>query len=82
MKQKELYQIIEWKLKRDGIKWTLGETLNASIGQGYILSTPLQLVTMVARIANGKFSIEPSLIIQKNKKKFKDLNINCSFKFY
>ena len=67
---------LEWKLKRDGIKWTLGETLNASIGQGYILSTPLQLVTMVARIANGKFSIEPSLIIQKNKKKFKDLNIN------
>ena len=69
---------LEWKLKRDGIKWTLGETLNASIGQGYILSTPLQLVTMVARIANGKFSIEPSLIIQKNKKKFKDLNINHS----
>ena len=67
---------LEWKLKRDGIKWTLGETLNASIGQGYILSTPIQLVTMVARIANGKFSIEPSLIIQKNKKKFKDLNIN------
>ena len=67
---------LEWKLKRDGIKWTVGETLNASIGQGYILSTPIQLVTMVARIANGKFSIEPSLIIQKNKKKFKDLNIN------
>ena len=69
---------LEWKLKHDGIQWTLGETLNASIGQGYILSTPLQLVTMVARIANGKFSIEPSLIIQKNKKKFKDLNINHS----
>ena len=66
----------DWKLKRDGIKWTPGETLNASIGQGYILSTPLQLVTMVARIANGNFSIEPSLIIQKNKKNFKDLNIN------
>ena len=67
---------LEWKLKRDGIKWTPGETLNASIGQGYILSTPLQLVTMVARIANGKFAIEPSLIIQKNKKKFKNLDIN------
>ena len=69
---------LEWKLKRDGIKWTPGETLNASIGQGYILSTPLQLVTMVARIANGKFAIEPTLIIQTNKKKFKDLNINHS----
>ena len=69
---------IAWKLKRDGIKWTLGETLNAAIGQGYILSTPLQLVTMVARIANGKFAVEPSLVIQKNKKKFKDLNINLA----
>ena len=67
---------IDWKLKRDGIKWTLGETLNASIGQGYILSTPLQLVTMVARIANGKFAVEPSLLIQKNPREFKDLNIN------
>jgi len=69
---------IEWKLKRDGVKWTLGETLNASIGQGYILSTPLQLVTMVARIANGKFAIEPSLIIQKKFKKFKKLEINST----
>ena len=69
---------IEWKLKRDGIKWTLGETLNASIGQGYILSTPLQLVTMVARIANGKFAVEPSLIIQKKIKKFKNLEINST----
>ena len=69
---------IAWKLKRDGIKWTLGETLNAAIGQGYILSTPLQLVTMVARIANGKFAVEPSLVIQNNKKKFKDLNINLA----
>ena len=69
---------IEWKLKRDGIKWTLGETLNASIGQGYILSTPLQLVTMVARIANGNFAVEPSLIIQKKLKKFKNLEINST----
>ena len=67
---------LDWKIKRDGIKWTPGETLNASIGQGYILSTPLQLVTMVARIANGEFAVEPSLIIQKNKKNFKDLDIN------
>ena len=67
---------IDWKLKRDGIKWTHGETLNASIGQGYILSTPLQLVTMAARIANGKYLVEPSLLIQNHDKKFKDLNIS------
>ena len=67
---------IEWKLKRDGLNWSLGETLNASIGQGYMLTTPLQLVTMVSRIANGKFSVNPSLTMSSENKKFKVLNIN------
>ena len=67
---------IEWKLKRDGVNWTLGETLNASIGQGYILTTPLQLVTMVSRIANSKFAVNPTLLIDDGKKSFGNLNIN------
>ena len=76
-KAKGVVPNIEWKLKRDGVNWTLGETLNASIGQGYILTTPLQLVTMVSRIANSKWAVNPSLIIDKNnKKKFSNLNIN------
>jgi penicillin-binding protein 2 len=76
-KAKGVVPNIEWKLKRDGVNWTLGETLNASIGQGYILTTPLQLVTMISRIANSKWAVNPSLIIDKNnKKKFSNLNIN------
>ena len=67
---------IEWKLKRDGLKWSLGETLNASIGQGYILTTPLQLTTMVSRIANGKFSLNPTLMINKDSNRFESLKIN------
>ncbi len=67
---------IEWKLKHDGLKWSLGETLNASIGQGYILTTPLQLTTMVSRIANGKFAVTPTLMINKNPKNFEPLKIN------
>ena len=67
---------IEWKLKRDGLQWSMGETLNASIGQGYLLTTPLQLTTMIARIANGKFSVTPTLMVNKNKNRFKSLNIN------
>ena len=67
---------IEWKLKRDGLNWSLGETLNASIGQGYLLTTPLQLVTMVSRIANSKFAVSPSLIMSSENKKFNELNIN------
>ena len=67
---------IEWKLKRDGLNWSLGETLNASIGQGYLLTTPLQLVTMVSRIANSKFAVSPSLIMSSENKKFNELNID------
>ena len=43
-----------WKEEEIGQFWTLGETVNASIGQGYVLATPLQLAVMTARIANGK----------------------------
>ena len=75
-KSKGVVPNIEWKLKRDGLKWSLGETLNASIGQGYILATPLQLTTMVSRIANGKYSITPTLMTNKYQKRFEPLNIN------
>ena len=75
-KSKGVVPNIEWKLKRDGLKWSLGETLNASIGQGYILTTPLQLATMVSRIANGKSSISPTLMINNDINRFEPLKIN------
>ena len=75
-KSKGVVPDIQWKLKRDGLQWSMGETLNASIGQGYLLTTPLQLTTMVSRIANGKYSINPTLMINKNKNRFKPLKIN------
>ena len=75
-KSKGVVPNIEWKLKRDGLQWSMGETLNASIGQGYLLTTPLQLTTMVSRIANGKFSVTPTLMINKNHNRFEPLKIN------
>ncbi len=75
-KSKGVVPNIEWKLKRDGLQWSMGETLNVSIGQGYLLTTPLQLTTMVSRIANGKFSITPTLMMNKNQNRFEPLNIN------
>ena len=66
----------EWKLKRDGLRWSLGETLNASIGQGYILTTPLQLATMTSRLASNGLKITPTFLIGKNKKGFESLKIN------
>jgi penicillin-binding protein 2 len=43
-------------------KWHPGETINASIGQGYLLATPLQLATMTARLVNGGKAVKPWLV--------------------
>ncbi len=51
-----------WKLANLGVPWQKGETLIAGIGQGFVLTTPLQLAVMTARIAGGGFQIVPRLI--------------------
>ncbi|KJE34896.1 penicillin-binding protein [Thalassospira sp. HJ] len=50
----------DWKEVQLGKRWQGGETLIASIGQGYVLATPLQLCTMTARLASGK-AVRPHL---------------------
>ena len=54
----------DWKLASIGEPWQGGETLIVGIGQGYLLSTPLQLAVMVARIANGGIAVQPSLLAE------------------
>ncbi len=51
----------EWKqqVKKDG--WRTGDTANLSIGQGYMLATPLQLAMYVSVIANGDTLYKPRL---------------------
>jgi penicillin-binding protein 2 len=51
----------DWKRKRYDEVWHPGETVIASIGQGYMLSTPLQLAVMTARIVNGGKGVKPWL---------------------
>ncbi|WP_039458947.1 penicillin-binding protein 2 [Candidatus Jidaibacter acanthamoebae] len=53
-----------WKFLKFSQKWTIGDTVNASIGQGFVLTTPIQLALMAARIASGK-NISPT-ILQKS----------------
>ena len=43
----------DWKLRQYGEDWLVGDTINASIGQGFTLASPSQLATMVARLASG-----------------------------
>ncbi|MCQ2741381.1 MAG: penicillin-binding protein 2 [Alphaproteobacteria bacterium] len=50
----------EWKKRRFGESWQQGETIISGIGQGYILVTPIQLATMVSRIANGGYNVFPT----------------------
>ena len=59
----------EWKLRKFNEKkgfverpdWTASDTLNASIGQGFLIVNPLQLAVMAARIASGR-DLQPQLL--------------------
>ncbi|TNE37325.1 MAG: penicillin-binding protein 2 [Alphaproteobacteria bacterium] len=52
----------DWKLAVQGVPWQVGETYNVGIGQGYVLTTPLQLAVMTARLANGGKAVKPRLV--------------------
>jgi len=51
-----------WKLKAKGEPWYRGETVITAIGQGFMLSTPMQLVNAYAAIANGGTLYTPQFI--------------------
>ncbi|SMX44883.1 penicillin-binding protein 2 [Octadecabacter ascidiaceicola] len=50
-----------WKREERGEDWRIGDTVNASIGQGYVSTSPLQLAVMTARIATGR-AVKPRLV--------------------
>jgi penicillin-binding protein 2 len=69
----------EWKFNKFGREWAAYDTVNASIGQGYYLTSPLQLAVMSARLATGK-RLNPRLVLGGNVAEpldygFKDENI-------
>ncbi|MHB1356735.1 MAG: penicillin-binding protein 2 [Anaerolineae bacterium] len=61
---KGLVPTSRWKSQNYGEAWALGDTYNASIGQGFVLVTPLQLVNATAAIANGGTLYRPQLIAE------------------
>ncbi len=56
----------EWKQKVFKQSWVGGDTLNTSIGQGFVLTTALQMAVITARLANGGVPIKPYLVKNKN----------------
>lgn len=51
-----------WKRQKKGVPWHSGETLSISIGQGYNLATPLQMLGVVAAVANKGVRLKPRLL--------------------
>ena len=56
----------EWKMRKYNKEWSRSDSLNATIGQGYVSVSPLQLAVMAARISSGQM-LQPSLIAGKPK---------------
>lgn len=60
-----------WKLGTIGEAWFVGDTINIGIGQGYITSTPLQLVSSISAIATKGKIFKPRLISNSNIQEYK-----------
>jgi penicillin-binding protein 2 len=56
-----------WKMRKYNKEWSRSDSLNATIGQGYIIVSPLQLAVMAARIASGR-NLQPSLVLGQQPK--------------
>ncbi|MEI6379026.1 MAG: penicillin-binding protein 2 [Candidatus Falkowbacteria bacterium] len=52
----------EWKFKTTGERWYIGDTYHLSIGQGYLLATPLQINYYTNYFANGGSFYRPHLV--------------------
>lgn len=62
-----------WKQKKFGREWQPFDTVNATIGQGYMLSSPLQLAVMAARLATGRH-VMPRLTLDTKPQGFNEID--------
>lgn len=67
-----------WYKKKYGREWKAFDTVNSSIGQGYYLSSPLQLAVMSARLATGK-KLMPHLLYDKEPKEPESLEFKQEY---
>lgn len=66
----------QWKKDVVGERWSIGNSYHASIGQGYVTATPLQIASMAATLANGGTFYKPHLVSQIKKSDGSSIIIN------
>lgn len=54
----------QWKRQLYAESWTTGDSYNMSIGQGFVLGTPLQVLVSTAAVANGGKVVQPQVVYQ------------------
>ncbi len=64
-----------WKQRKYGKEWALYDTVNATIGQGYMLVNPLQQAVMAARLASGR-ELMPRLILDSKAPQARSLGVS------
>ncbi|MFA5999124.1 MAG: penicillin-binding transpeptidase domain-containing protein [Candidatus Babeliales bacterium] len=64
----------EWKIANKGERWWTGETLSASIGQSFLLVTPIQVACMIGSIFHG-YLVKPRITLDSEIEK-KPINIS------
>ncbi|MBT5103651.1 MAG: penicillin-binding protein 2 [Porticoccaceae bacterium] len=69
-----------WKKNTRGASWFDGDTINVSIGQGFMLTTPLQLAVMTASIASRGDLIQPQIVKSINGVETPTIKVIKSFK--
>ncbi len=67
-----------WKLEKYDQPWQPYDTVNATIGQGYMLANPLQLAVMASRLATGN-KVMPRLLLDKARPRFESMNFHAEY---
>ncbi len=70
-----------WKMERYGREWQAFDTVNATIGQGYMLASPLQLAVMASRLATSEV-VMPRLLLNDTAPRFESMGVSQEYKAY
>lgn len=71
----------DWKMEKYGREWQAFDTVNATIGQGYMLASPLQLAVMASRLATSNL-VMPRLVLDDAAPNFQSMGVSAEHKAY